>query len=119
MARLYLSANRELATYTYSCLYEIFLCNTDIEQTIANLEAKTSSVWSIFNTQSTQFINPSFHGTRKETPAGSSEHPSSSLANRLHRSTADPKLKRSSSSKAFLIKKRNRKDSKLKQQIVY
>ncbi|CAF4168607.1 unnamed protein product, partial [Rotaria magnacalcarata] len=36
----------ELATHTYSCLYGTFLCNTDFERATANLETKTSSIWS-------------------------------------------------------------------------
>ncbi|CAF3697149.1 unnamed protein product [Rotaria sp. Silwood1] len=118
----------------YSCIYETFLYNT------TNLKTKTSSVWSLLNRQSTTqlFINPSFDETAKvlypkssisdlcfwsqtyssgtQYTPGSSEHASSPLVNR---STADQKLKRSSSSKRFLIKKRNKKDSKLKQQLVY
>ncbi|CAF1062440.1 unnamed protein product [Rotaria sp. Silwood1] len=61
------------------------------------------------------FWSQTYSSGTQYTP-GSSEHASSPLVNR---STADQKLKRSSSSKRFLIKKRNKKDSKLKQQLVY
>ncbi|CAF1456062.1 unnamed protein product [Adineta steineri] len=121
----------KLATHTYTCLHGTFLCNTDFERTAADLGTRTLSVWSFLNIKSTQFINHLFDETRKEilypsysvrdlriwsnlylcdaryTPAGSSEHPSSSsslipghlrsyedlsLTNGLHRSTSDPSL---------------------------
>ncbi|UJR13918.1 hypothetical protein I4U23_000923 [Adineta vaga] len=128
----------KLATHTYTCLHGTFLCNTDFERTTANLETRTLSVWSLLNIKSTQFINHLFDETRKEvlypsysvrdlriwsnlylrdtryTPAGSSEHPSSSsslvpghlqsyedlstsLTTGLHRSTSDPSLSGSAS----------------------
>ncbi|CAF1221158.1 unnamed protein product [Adineta ricciae] len=123
----------KLATHTYTCLHGTFLCNSDSERTAAKLETRTLSVWSLLNIKSTQFINHLFDETRKEvlypsssvrdlriwsnlylrdtrfTPAGSSEHPSSSsslvpghlhsyedlsssLTTGLQRSTSDPSL---------------------------
>ncbi|CAF1066090.1 unnamed protein product [Rotaria sp. Silwood1] len=122
----------KLAMHTYTCLYGTFLCNTDYERTIAKLETRTLSIWSLLNIKSTEFNNHLFDEKNKEilypsysirdlriwtnlylrdvrhTPAGTSEHPSTSstvvpnrlrsyedlslITNGLHRSTSDPNL---------------------------
>ncbi|CAF1633757.1 unnamed protein product [Adineta ricciae] len=56
----------KLAHHTYTCLYGTFLCNTDCERSSSKLETRTLSVWSLFNSNSKQFINHLFDKTKKD-----------------------------------------------------
>ncbi|CAF3377579.1 unnamed protein product [Rotaria socialis] len=132
----------KLALHTYTCLYGTFLCNTNRERIDVELETRSLSIWGLLNIKSTQFTNHLFDEKSKEvlyptysvrdlriwsnlylrdvrfTPAGSSEHRSSScaapgrphsyedlpsLTSGLCRSTSDPNLSGELSLESSLI----------------
>ncbi|XP_024143929.1 myotubularin-related protein 1a isoform X2 [Oryzias melastigma] len=62
--------------YLYSCLFGTFLCNSEQERVIQEVQTKTASLWSYINSQSEDFTNPFYENYQNHVlyPLASSRH---------------------------------------------
>uniref|UniRef100_A0A3P9KW35 phosphatidylinositol-3,5-bisphosphate 3-phosphatase n=1 Tax=Oryzias latipes TaxID=8090 RepID=A0A3P9KW35_ORYLA len=62
--------------YLYSCLFGTFLCNSEQERLVQEVQTKTASLWSYINSQSEDFTNPFYENYQNHIlyPLASSRH---------------------------------------------